>query len=67
MGAADGQPWPDKERKQCFGIAVARIDHADAALTFTAEGNVMIALDVAMEGRARPAVGRTQGLVTRAA
>lgn len=38
------------------------------ALASAAEGDGMIELDVAMEGpRARPAVGRTQGAVARAA
>lgn len=29
VDAADGQPWPDKGRKQCFGFAMARIDRAN--------------------------------------
>jgi hypothetical protein len=37
VDAADGQPWPDKGRKQCFGIAMARIDRANAGLTLLLE------------------------------
>ncbi|AVJ31866.1 hypothetical protein CLM74_03240 [Stenotrophomonas sp. MYb57] len=37
VDAADGQPWPDKGRKQCFGFAMARIDRANAGLTLLLE------------------------------
>ena len=37
VDAADGQPWPDKGRKQCFGFSMARIDRANAGLTFLLE------------------------------
>lgn len=35
--AADGQPWPGKGRKQGHGIAMARIDRANAGLTLLLE------------------------------